>query len=165
MSKTVGCTFLGRNIWVYDTALAAWLVALIDQVEADPDLRERFGALVDAARRTAALGGDSVFDPEDHLDPGDVRAFVDLAGAVSGSIMAAGPIDWERLAKRQVLDDMRPAIRLGHVPSLADVASVGEAFAGMADDTLPAPPDGTWWAIGFPRGRTTIRMVAKAPRG
>ena len=150
---------------MYDTALAAWLVALIDHVEADAALGPLFAELVRAARRSAALGGDTVFDPEDHLGAATADAFADLARTVSATVRLSGAIDWPSLAERPILGDMKPSIRLGALPHLEDVASVGDVYVGIADDTLPNPPPETWWAIGFPRGRTTIGMLPKAPPG
>jgi hypothetical protein len=166
VSETVACEFRGRTIWIYDTALSAWLIALIDHVsERGDQVAERLATTVEQARRTAVLGSDTVFDPDSGLDPDAASVFIAIAAEVSERLRDSGGIDWQVLARRPVFHGLSPKPRWGFLPTVEDVASVGDTFVAMANGSLPPPPDGRWWMVGWPGGRKTIKMTASAPPG
>ena len=167
MSRTKAVTFCGRNIWVWDSSLAAWLVTLIDVLTEQPEeVRHRLGALLSEGRVVASIQ-DIGLDLDRCVPQDDTTMFVGLAAAASERIRAAGPIDWAALSARSLSTedqpDLPPLGRRGS-PTAADVASVGDAIVGMFDGSLPVPPAFTWWCIGGPGGRTTIAMRTENDR-
>lgn len=167
VSKTKSVNFCGRNIWVWDSSLAAWLVTFIDVLAEEPqEVRDRLASLMREGRAVASIA-DIGLDLDRYVSQDDTTMFVRLATAASERIRAAGPIDWAALSTRSLSNEDRPdlpPLRMRGSPTAADVASVGDAIVGMFDGSLPAPPAFTWWCIGGPRGRTTIDMLTENDR-
>src|SRR5690349_18360634 len=128
MSRTVPLSFRGRNIWVWDSSLTAWLVAFVELVaEESMEDQARLARFVSSARVVATVG-DFALDIDKDVPQSDVDLFVRLAASASTRVRATGSIDWATLAEKSLADAEHPNLgRLGtprNEASSADVASV-----------------------------------------
>jgi hypothetical protein len=167
LSRSASFEFRGRKLWIYDTALAAWLVAFIDHVATLDAARARpLADLVHQFRVHAVALGDFHLEPERFLAADALDGFVAAAARASQLVRARG-IDWSRFYTRPVMDDSPPGGDRGPSgrPTPEDVASIGDAIVDIARGTVPHAPPGTWWFLGTLGGRATIRMRPEAGPG
>jgi hypothetical protein len=157
MSATVPVSFRGGDFWAFDVGLGIFLKHLLDAA------RKRAGGenapwLDDCIQRWRVNRAEIGLHLDEKWSDDQRRTVLDLIEEActvlkEKKVISAEERDsWSDLNGLGVLSRGRSPFPTGPVIEL------GEAVKALLVGALPAAPEGTWWAYGWPRGRTTIAM-------
>lgn len=157
MSATVPVSFRGSHFWAFDVGLGIFLKHLLDAA------RRRAAAenpswIVDCIRRWRVNRAEVGLHLDEKWSDDQLRSVVDLIEEACTVLKEKEMISVEERESWNDLDGLGVLSR-GRSPfPTGPVVELGEAVRALLLGTLPASPQGTWWAYGWPRGRTTIAM-------
>lgn len=155
MSKTVPVCSGDTMFWAYDVALGVLLIEAVRFGAERPEgQRPPWWPELAAHMLTQALVGSAYAVLLDEFDPARRRDLLDCLLATARRIEVRGGVTREEVAAWPELEEEATSFLRGakHIDP-APLVELAEAFAALADGTLPAAPPGRHWFYGTPAGR------------
>ena len=156
MAKTHYIRYRDDGFWAYDVAQGVLLKYLVDIAEARAEKRG-MAWLREAAhswRIGAVLYGLHI---EESWSVEQLAVFKHLVLEACEQLETRQRIPSAEIETWLMIDDLRVFTRGAKEVCTAPVVELGRAVVSLLEGSLPPPPAGTWWCIGCPEGRTTIR--------
>lgn len=147
-----------RGFWAYDVAAGIFLKYLIDAAEsyARHKKAESLRECICDWRVSAILLANVGLHLEGERSAEELAVILRLIEDACETLTGRGSISADEMQSWDILDGQGIFAR-GYDPfPTVPVVELGHAIQALLIDTLPAPPEGTWWFFGTPTGRSTI---------
>ncbi len=157
MSATVGVSFRGRHFWALDVGLGIFLKHMLDAARRRVE-GEGADWLASCVQHWRVNRAESGLHLDENWSEDQLRIVLELMTEACTVLKQKQVIHAEEMETWSDLEGLG-VLKRGREPfPTRPVIELGEALMALLAGTLPSAPQGTWWAYGWPRGRTTIPM-------